>query len=92
VVVETATLLISEVVTNAVLHARTQICVSLDVTADLIRVEVADANPTFPWFSTRRTPDADVGQGLAVLQVVSSNWGVRKTPGGKIVWFELRDE
>lgn len=91
-VVETATLLISEVVTNAVLHGGTQIFVSLDATANPIRVEVADANPGFSWLNERPGPDAEIGTGLGVIEVLSSAWGVRRAQVGKVVWFELRCE
>lgn len=88
-VTESAALLISEVVTNAVLHARTEIWILLDVGPNLIRVEVADRNPVFLFISGQQAPHAETGRGLTVVAAVSSNWGVRKTPKGKVVWFEL---
>jgi hypothetical protein len=91
-IMETATLLISEVVTHAVLHAHTPISVSLDLAADLIRVEVTDANPALSWVSERQSLDTEIGEGFGVVDVLSTSWGVQKTHGGNVVWFELRRE
>ena len=91
-VVECAALLISEVVTNAVLHARTKIHVTLRVSTNFIRVEVADRSPMLPWIPEPPSPDAETGRGLWLVNLLSSKWGVQKAQGGKVVWFELRPE
>jgi GAF domain-containing protein/anti-sigma regulatory factor (Ser/Thr protein kinase) len=87
-VVECAGLLTSELVTNAVLHAGTPLCVTLNILPDRIRVDVADGNPSFPSLKDYGR-DAATGRGLTLFNTLSSNWGVEAAGGGKIVWFEL---
>ena len=83
-----ATLLTSELVTNAVLHAATPMCVTLHILPDRIRVDVADGNPAFPSIK-EYGKDAATGRGLTLFNTLASNWGVQAVDGGKIVWFEL---
>ena len=83
-----AALLTSELVTNAVLHAGTPLCVTLHILADRIRVDVADGNPHFPSIKEYGR-DAATGRGLTLFNTLASNWGVQAVDGGKIVWFEL---
>jgi anti-sigma regulatory factor (Ser/Thr protein kinase) len=83
-----ATLLTSELVTNAVLHAATPICITLHTLPDRIRVDVADGNPSFPSIK-EYGQDAATGRGLTLFNTLASNWGVQAVEGGKIVWFEL---
>ncbi len=83
-----AALLTSELVTNAVLHAATPLCVTLHILPDRIRVDVADGNPTFPSVKDYGR-DAATGRGLTLFDTLASEWGVQAVDGGKIVWFEL---
>jgi GAF domain-containing protein/anti-sigma regulatory factor (Ser/Thr protein kinase) len=83
-----AALLTSELVTNAVLHAATPMCVTLHILPDRIRVDVADSNPAFPSIK-EYGKDAATGRGLTLFNTLASNWGVQAVDGGKIVWFEL---
>jgi GAF domain-containing protein/anti-sigma regulatory factor (Ser/Thr protein kinase) len=83
-----AALLTSELVTNAVLHAATPMCVTLHILPDRIRVDVADGNPHFPSIK-EYGKDAATGRGLTLFNTLASNWGVQAVDGGKIVWFEL---
>ncbi len=88
--IETAVLLTSEAVTNAVVHARSE--VDLVVVADhpMARVEVYDADPSPP---RPRVPDpyATTGRGIHVVEALAEAWGVEQVPGdGKCVWFEVR--
>ncbi|MHB1774399.1 MAG: ATP-binding protein [Acidimicrobiales bacterium] len=86
--VETARLLVSEVVTNAVLHARTDVEVRVELDDRTARVEVADRSPVDP-VPKRYRPDAATGRGLRLLATLADRWGVRRSSGGKVVWFEL---
>lgn len=81
-------LLVSELVTNAVVHALGEPEIGVQLSERAIRVEVADDTPALPH---RRTPDAlrPGGRGLLLLDRVASRWGVDPRPGGKVVWFEL---
>ncbi len=83
-----AALLTSELVTNAVLHAATPMCVTLHVLPDRIRVDVADGNPSFPSIKEYGR-EAATGRGLTLFNTLASDWGVQGVEGGKIVWFEL---
>ena len=83
-----AALLTSELVTNAVLHAATPLCITLHILPDRIRVDVADGNPAFPALKEYGR-DAATGRGLTLFNSLASNWGVQAVAGGKIVWFEL---
>lgn len=85
---DAAVLLTSELVTNAVLHARGDVHLSVELTSDEVRIEVVDSSPTSPAVQTPRV-DATGGRGLILVQSMSKRWGSRLVPGGKAVWFEL---
>lgn len=91
--IETVELVVSEVVTNAVLHAGTE--VDLVVIADelTVRVEVTDGSPQLPSSRSQvglaHTGLANTGRGLHLLEVLAHRWGVIVEPPGKTVWFEL---
>ena len=86
--VEAASLLLSELVTNSIVHARTDIEVRLIADDHMVRAEVSDGNPTVP--STRRAHElAGTGRGLQLIEQLSTRWGVSASDGGKTVWFEL---
>ncbi len=83
-----AALLTSELVTNALLHAATPMCVTLHILPDRIRVDVADGSTTSPAIK-EYGPDAATGRGLTLFNTLAADWGVQSVSGGKIVWFEL---
>lgn len=85
---ETVRLLVSEVVTNAVLHARTPVELLLEVQGDRVRVDVRDGSPSAPLLK-RYAADAATGRGLRLLAALSDEWGVSRTPSGKSVWFTV---
>lgn len=84
-------LLVSEVVTNAVVHAGVQepakIGVSARLTQAAIRVEVTDGGVGFTPVA-RDPARIDGGYGLFLLQQQASRWGVERG-NGTTVWFEL---
>lgn len=84
--VESGELAISEVVTNAALHAHTAIQLRLEGYEDRACVEVRDFNPTLP---VRRNYDreATTGRGLDLVAAITVACGVRGLPDGKVVWF-----
>ena len=84
-----AVLLLSELVTNAVLHAGTEIDVELQFERDILRVEVRDGDPRLP--SVRQySVLSGTGRGLALVAGTAKTWNAEPVPdGGKRVWFEL---
>jgi anti-sigma regulatory factor (Ser/Thr protein kinase) len=88
--VDTATLLVSEVVTNAILHARTTVTVTVEVAGDVVRITVRDGSPVQPRIHSFSATSA-TGRGLRLLDRLAKRWGVDADPltGGKTVWFEV---
>lgn len=88
-VVDVAVLLVSEVVTNALLHGRSRPRLTVTPLAGGgLYVGVGDDNSRMP-VMRKDDPDAQDGRGLHLLDMLSSRWGVRPDPPGKVVWFEL---
>lgn len=85
---DTAELLVSEVVTNALMYTGTSIHVAMSVDADGLMVEVGDGSPHLP---QRRhyALTAHTGRGLALLDEAAESWGVVPGIAGKTVWFRL---
>jgi DNA-binding NarL/FixJ family response regulator len=88
-VLDIVNLLVSELVTNAVMHGGSEADVSVVLTPTALRVEVADQDETMP--ELRESVDAwdTSGRGLAFVESMSEAWGVRRTPSGKAIWFEV---
>jgi anti-sigma regulatory factor (Ser/Thr protein kinase) len=88
---DVASLLTSELVTNAVLHARTPVELTLCRTDGGVRVEVADEDPESVEraLRQRRRQEATTGRGLAMVDALASHWGVTLARSGKSIWFEL---
>ena len=84
-----AVLLTSELVTNAILHAKTGPTVRMELTGATLRVEVIDRGPGTPLQRGSSPADALSGRGLALVEAMSDRWGVTPVAGGKAVWFEL---
>lgn len=86
--VETGVLCLSEVVTNAVVHAGTPVALNIVLHQERVRVEVADGGAAPP---ERVEADADAvhGRGIAIVELLSAEWGVDQRDDGKCVWFEL---
>jgi PAS domain S-box-containing protein len=86
---DVATLLTSELVTNGIVHAHTELGVVVDVTDRSVRIEVTDGNPGLP---ARRDYDdsAMTGRGLEMVELLSNEFGVEPIDDdGKRVWFRL---
>jgi hypothetical protein len=86
--VDTVLLLVSEVVTNAVLHARSSIRLVVEDRADVARVEVHDGSPVPPRMHHFRLTSG-TGRGLRMLDQLALAWGVEPGAEGKVVWFEV---
>ncbi|HSX97508.1 MAG TPA: ATP-binding SpoIIE family protein phosphatase, partial [Streptomyces sp.] len=85
--IDTAELLVSELVTNALRYGEGEIRLRLLLDRTLV-CEVWDAGLVQP--RRRRARDTDEGgRGLQLVGLLSAAWGSRRTPRGKTVWFEL---
>jgi anti-sigma regulatory factor (Ser/Thr protein kinase) len=81
-------LCVSEVVTNAVLHARSATVLTVRRSADVLTVEVQDDDPTPPVLRPHSNT-ATTGRGLRILEDLTVRWGTRPIGKGKIVWFDF---
>ena len=83
-----AELVTSELVTNAVVHACTEVHLHITAEAEAIRVEIEDGSVHLP---VRRTwtETAGTGRGLLIVEEHVDRWNAARTEHGKVVWFEI---
>ena len=86
--VYTATMLVSELVANAVLHTRTPIEVVVGTSGERVRLEVGDGSPQLP-VRKHYSSMSGTGRGLLLVERMASDWGAERTPNGKVVWCEF---
>lgn len=81
-------LFVSEIVTNAIIHAATPFRVTAELRPGVVRVSILDASPEMP---TVRCPGAGsvAGRGLKMISEHCVAWGIEPSGRGKAVWFEL---
>ena len=88
-----AMLLISELVTNSVLHGGPPIVLAIECDGDALHVRVRDGSSTLPRAHDASRDDED-GRAFALVELLTSTWGVEPVADahgtGKRVWFELR--
>jgi anti-sigma regulatory factor (Ser/Thr protein kinase) len=89
---DAAELAVSELVTNAVLHAHTTLTVAVRCSPEGLHVEVRDGNPQLP--AQRQYGDqATTGRGMTLVAAVTTSHGVVEiASGGKAVWFTIAAE
>jgi anti-sigma regulatory factor (Ser/Thr protein kinase) len=88
--VECALIGVSELVTNACLHARTALIIAVQAIDGRMRVEVSDSSPQVP--ATRSHGAwSTTGRGLRLVESAGA-WGVEARADGKTVWFEPGSE
>lgn len=88
-VLEDVKLLVSELVTNAVVHADSDVEVAVRLLNDAVRIEVVDRAPAQPLRPSDPPQDAESGRGLLLVETLASAWGVEALDQGKVVWFEV---
>lgn len=78
----------SEIISNAVLHARTPFVVRVQRSSTTVRVTVSDGSTRLP---RQRFVDRDsiTGRGLPIVDRLATRWGAELDGTGKAVWFEL---
>jgi Histidine kinase-like ATPase domain len=86
--VETVVMLVSEVTTNVVIHARSMMTLRMDINKPRVKVWVEDCSAACPHL---RSPEDDDegGRGLWLVDALASSWGCEMTSTGKQVWFEV---
>ncbi|MDQ4131385.1 MAG: ATP-binding protein, partial [Actinomycetota bacterium] len=89
--VDVATLLVSEVVTNAVIHAGTDIRLRYRPNPRGAHIEVFDRSRLLPGMR-HYEPEAMTGRGLGLVAALATSWGVRPEDDGKTLWFEVGDD
>jgi anti-sigma regulatory factor (Ser/Thr protein kinase) len=87
-VVETVTLLVSEISTNSIMHARTGFTVEFELGFDVVRVAIADLGSGDPTVRSPAVTDTS-GRGLRIVETLSDSWGIEPSGSGrgKTVWF-----
>ncbi|MEV1176163.1 ATP-binding protein [Nonomuraea sp. NPDC049784] len=83
---EDVLLVVSELVTNALVHGDGPPSLRMRGSASQVRVEVGDAGERLP---EPREPGPANGWGLHVVGLLSTGWGISPRDGGKVVWCEL---
>jgi len=87
-VVDVAQLLVSELVTNTVLHTRSGPELTIVTGDERITVSVDDASPVPPHVCDT-DPDGDGGRGLQLVSALAQDWGWENLNEGKRIWFTL---
>ncbi|WP_406195117.1 SpoIIE family protein phosphatase [Streptomyces sp. NBC_01017] len=85
---DSAELLVSELVTNAVRHSHSRPVELRLVRGETLLCEVDDDDHELPTL-LHAGPDDETGRGLRVVSVLARAWGTSRTSAGKAVWFEL---
>ena len=80
-----ARLLVTELVSNGVLHGDGDVRLRVDASSETLHVEVVDEGNGFR--AVRRVPDRDGGWGLGIVEALADRWGV--FAGSTHVWFEI---
>jgi anti-sigma regulatory factor (Ser/Thr protein kinase) len=85
-----AVLVVSELVTNAVLHGEGAITIAVELRDDDVRVEVSDVGVGQPRVRPPADDEGNGGRGLRIVEAVASDWGVDGSPQGPTtVWAAL---
>jgi anti-sigma regulatory factor (Ser/Thr protein kinase) len=84
--IDAAKLVVSELTTNAILHAGSAVSVSLERRGDTVRLAVGDASHAPP---VRAGAGGDGGRGLPLIETLAGRWSHTALAGGKLVWVDL---
>ena len=84
-----ARVVVTELVSNVVRHARTDVSIDLDLIDDCLRVAVSDRGNGHVVLR-RDDQRSEMGRGLRLVDQLTDRWGVEQQPGEKCVWGEWR--
>ncbi|MFH8800737.1 SpoIIE family protein phosphatase [Streptomyces sp. NPDC017936] len=82
-------LVVSELVTNALVHTQGPVHIDLMLRGDRVRVGVSDSSPRAPAKPVIVDWEATGGRGLLLVEAVSDSFGSMPVAGGKLVWSEI---
>ncbi|WP_225097602.1 SpoIIE family protein phosphatase [Streptomyces sp. CoH27] len=91
-ILDTALLVVSELVTNALVHTDGQVRLDLSLVNHRLRLSVTDASPRSPVKPTSIGWEATGGRGILLVEAVSAAWGTVPVSGGKQVWADIVPE
>ncbi|MDO0909577.1 SpoIIE family protein phosphatase [Streptomyces sp. DT2A-34] len=86
---DAALLVVSELVTNALVHTDGRVRLDLTLVNRRLRVAVADASPRTPVKPSGISWEATGGRGILLVEAMSATWGTVPVSGGKQVWSEI---
>ncbi|MFF7970027.1 SpoIIE family protein phosphatase [Streptomyces sp. NPDC007905] len=89
---DAALLVVSELVTNALVHTTGQVRLDLSLVNHRLRLAVADGSPRSPVKPTSIGWEATGGRGILLVEAVSEAWGTVPVSGGKQVWADLASD
>jgi len=87
--IDDASLVVSELATNSVVHARSDFTVSVWMIDEHLCISVSDDSSELPAGTPRAREEAG-GRGLAIVAMLAASWGAEPTAAGKSVWVRLR--
>ena len=79
---------LTELATNAVIHAHTPFDIQLEFDGEVVRIVVVDSSVRPPIQRAYR-PEATTGRGIALVEALTRSWGIEQRDDGKLVWCEL---
>jgi anti-sigma regulatory factor (Ser/Thr protein kinase) len=88
-VAEDVSVVVSELVTNAVLHAGTPLVLALEHEGTTVAVAVGDGQSSTPWLADQAAKQRSGGRGILLVSRLGADWGVVRTVLGKTVWVNL---
>jgi anti-sigma regulatory factor (Ser/Thr protein kinase) len=86
--IDTAILLVSELATNALLHADSAIRLRVRVADDDVRIEVCDSSPDGPVLGSGGW-ERESGRGMELVSTLAKGWDWSPRDDGKVIWFAL---
>ncbi|MGC9668562.1 ATP-binding protein [Planosporangium sp. 12N6] len=89
-VVNRAELVVTELVSNAILHAKTEMELTVALREPFLHLSVADGSAAPPRLMPPDSTEAVGGRGLILVEALSTTWGFLPTRDGKVVWSMLR--
>jgi anti-sigma regulatory factor (Ser/Thr protein kinase) len=85
---EDASIVVSELATNAVIHAHSDFTVSLSSNGGSLRVSVRDSSHVVPVLRSP-LPTTVSGRGLVLVTAIATRWGTQLVDDGKLIWAEI---